>query len=386
MESYKHKELIYLTELGQYLKSVLEFCFLREQLNDRIEQIKWNIQWFDLSMISGNKKESKEYFLEIVIVLNSPILSQTDKGSTIKAIENYFTIQQEQPTIREIDGNTVEVTRMQDAQKERFNLTKGGSGIPERLNNYEATISIESQLRNLLPSPKLILSSDEIKNQERKLIDELIEERSIILKKLDSYQKPIVICEGKTDVKIIKTAWEKLYPETDIPFQVVPSGVWLEIDKSEGNADQIRRLLELYAPINPESKICIGLFDNDKEGNDQFKGLNKNIFDEYEKVNTTRKHKKHNIYGMLLPVPDFRSKYFGTSISHRFFVIEHYFSDEILNKYNMVGDNVAPDSAIFEISGDKENFSNLISQLDEKEFENFKTLFEKINLLLTPAT
>ncbi|WP_103068445.1 hypothetical protein [Aquimarina sediminis] len=378
MIGYENKELIHLTELGQYLKSVLEFCLIQNEIDDKIDQIKWNIQWMDLSVISREKEDGKEYYLELVIVLKSTTLNHSDKNSIIASLKNYFLIENAQPAQREINGTWVFITKMHDTQKERFHLIKGGKGIPRRISNYDVIISIESKLRDILPSAKLILSSDEIKNQEKKLIEELQKERSSILKKLDKYQKPIIICEGKSDIKIIETAWKKLYKNKEMPFQILPSGVWLEIEKSEGNADQIRRLLELYAPMNPDEKICIGLFDNDREGNEQYKGLNKKIFKKFESNSLVRQHKVNKIYGMLLPVPSNRSKYFGTLINHRRFVIEHYFSDDILEQFNMKGETIAPDSEIFEINGNKDNFSKSVNSLDKKEFQNFEILFKEI--------
>jgi len=130
--------------------------------------------------------------------------------------------------------------------------------------------------------------------------------------------------------------------------------------------------------MNPDEKICIGLFDNDKEGNEQFKGLNKKIFEKFASDKLIRKHKVNKIYGMLLPVPSNRIKYFGTSINHRRFVIEHYFNDKILEQFNMKGETIAPDSEIFEISGNKASFSKSISQLDKEEFQTFEILFKQI--------
>lgn len=382
MNSYNNSDLINLTEFGQYLKSVFEFCILQNELKN-VAQIKWNIQWLDLSIVSGREDEEKEYFLEIVIVLKDLNLKQDDKNSIIQTLNRFFTIKPEQPTSREINGKFILITKMHDISKERFTLKSNEKGVPDKFKKYEVTISIESLLRDMLPSAKLILSSDDINNEEGKLINELIEERTNILSKLNHIQKPIVICEGKTDIKIIETAWTKLYPNEEIPFQILPSGTWLEIDKSSGGANQITRLLELYSPINPDGKICIGLFDNDSEGNNQLKGLSKTIFEDYDQTKIVRKHKIKKIFGMLLPVPEFRKSYFGTSIKHRFFVIEHYFSDQILATNNMKGETITPDSVIFGISGDKDKFSKSIAQLDKQAFENMTILFDELKKLIS---
>ena len=162
-------ELVYLSDLGQYMTNVFEFCFLREQLADSILEIKWNIQLLDFSILPETIINPEEYFLEIVVVLDAPLLGQSNKESVIKTLKNYFSIGLDNYTIREIDGNSYQVVRMQDYEKERYILAKGGNGIPERLKNFEVTISIESLLRASLSSPKTILSSDEIKNLGKSL-------------------------------------------------------------------------------------------------------------------------------------------------------------------------------------------------------------------------
>jgi hypothetical protein len=87
-----------------------------------------------------------------------------------------------------------------------------------------------------------------------------------------------------------------------------------------------------------------------------------------------------------LPIPEYRRNYSGSSMNHRFFVIEHYFSDEILRQNNMIGESIAPDSIIFRIngtSGKKDKFSNEISQLNISDFEHFKTLFNALNEMIS---
>ena len=68
MDLYNNKEIINLTELGQYLKSVFEFCILKEKIKS-VSEIKWNIQYLDLKLVLDNKEETKEFFLEVVFVL-----------------------------------------------------------------------------------------------------------------------------------------------------------------------------------------------------------------------------------------------------------------------------------------------------------------------------
>lgn len=192
-------------------------------------------------------------------------------------------------------------------------------------------------------------------------------------------QKIIIITEGKTDKILIETAFNKLNPNSESPYHIIPSGLELNEETRAGNADTVRRTIEFISTISNDIKL-IGLFDNDREGNEQFKGLNKKIFVDHDINSTNRKHKEKTIYGLLLPVPDFRNEFVTQNITQRYFVIEHYFSNEILEENNMKGDNILTTS-VFEISGNKTSFSININQFEPICFENFRILFEEIDNL-----
>jgi len=88
---------------------------------------------------------------------------------------------------------------------------------------------------------------------------------------------------------------------------------------------------------------------------------------------------------MLLPVPEGRELFVTLDdTDQRYFAIEHYFSDEVLRKYNMYGRKILRTS-VFEIAGDKNNFSKKIKVLDDKHFEKFKILFEEIEKVFNSA-
>ncbi len=214
----------------------------------------------------------------------------------------------------------------------------------------------------------------------------VVEEKENLEKKISEYSKPILIVEGKTDKWIIEKAWKKLYPNEEIPFDIYPSGRYINIEDSEGNAEQVRIAIELVAPMIKDNQIIIGLFDNDREGNNQFKGLNKKIFESHDKNKIKRKHKRKKIFGLLLPVPNNRTNFVDRKINQRFLEIEHYFSDSILQRYGLIGDKVAPDSQIFTIKSEKkkktEFASEKIDNLNRNEFESFKVLFDKINAII----
>lgn len=199
---------------------------------------------------------------------------------------------------------------------------------------------------------------------------------SIINKALLEMSKPLVVTEGKTDVQLINTAWEKLYPAKEMYFECICSGIEIEEEERQGSAENVRRTLEYHANIS--DRIVIGLFDNDREGNDQFKGLNKKSFEKYDIQTNIRKHKNKDVYGMLLPVPNERKSFVTEDdASQRYFVIEHYFSDYILRSHSMYGSNILG-TCIFKVNNRKDAFSKEVKNLDTKEFENFYILFDKI--------
>ncbi len=226
----------------------------------------------------------------------------------------------------------------------------------------------------------ILMAQKEFIEEYRKVVSE----KTALENKILKYSKPILIVEGKTDKWIIEKAWGKLNPDEEIPFEVYPSGAYIEIDESEGNADQVKRTLELISPMINDDKVIIGLFDNDREGNEQFNGLSKKTFESHNLTSLQRKHKTKNIYGLLLPVPQGRENFVGDKLTHRFLEIEHYFSDAILQKNRIKGDKVVPDSAIFTInSKNKTKFAReIIDELNNDEFESFNTLFNKINEII----
>lgn len=201
-----------------------------------------------------------------------------------------------------------------------------------------------------------------------------------ILGELDSKDiKPIILTEGKTDKKILDTAWEKLFPGLPVPYRIISSGIQIDEESRTGSADTVRRSLEYLSTLT-ERKI-IGLFDNDREGNEQFKGLNSQIFEPYNLNLQVRKHKAKDIYGMLLLPPQHRNGFVTpNSLTQRYLVIEHLFSDEILDQNQMRGEPILQ-TQVFEISGQKDNFSENCQQLESHEFENFRPLFDKFNEL-----
>lgn len=266
-------------------------------------------------------------------------------------------------------------------QTERI-LTFNRSMVLNKIGNTNADKNfIEKLNKNLINSFTLMTNIPPIKQESREEHKRQLEEYERQLKEYErQLNKPLVITEGKTDCKLIETAWKKLYPNKEMFFECIPSGIEEDKESREGNADNVRRTIEYLS--NVEQRPIIGLFDNDKEGNVKFKGLNKKIFEKYDINKDFRKHNTKNVWGLLLPVTDER-RIFVTNddISQRYFVIEHYFSDFVLKQYNMYGKNIL-ETCVFKVNKKKDKFSREVNQLSNEEFENFKILFSKIKSLL----
>jgi len=196
-------------------------------------------------------------------------------------------------------------------------------------------------------------------------------------------QKIIVITEGKTDKKILETAWNKLNEDEASPFLFISSGLNLDEDQRSGSAEFVRRTIELVSTISDNLKL-VGLFDNDREGNERFKGVNNIVFEGYNIAQNNRKHIEKEIFALLLPVPEFRSQFVTESdMLQRYFAIEHYFEDAVLENNSMKGPGILG-TEIFNIQGNKNSFSNNTELLEASSFENFNLLFNTIQELFTP--
>ncbi len=202
-------------------------------------------------------------------------------------------------------------------------------------------------------------------------------------------EKPLVITEGKTDKKIIETAWEKLYLNKEMPFEIHDAGIYPDKvntddgdQKREGGANHITSLLSYSLRFN-ENHI-IGLFDNDYEGNREMVNLKKNKFNLTKISNFSYcKYPDKDVFGLLLPCPDHRKNYVceGAKAKKKL-VIEHYFNDMILEKYKLKGE--AYDESIFYINdGSKTKFAEeIIQTLPPEDFASFKILFDALKHLL----
>jgi hypothetical protein len=201
--------------------------------------------------------------------------------------------------------------------------------------------------------------------------------------------KPLVITEGKTDKEILETAWKKLYPNAEMPFEIHDAGVHPDPNKRSGGVKAINEHLRYLCNILPERKI-LGIFDNDGAGNEQFNALETTGCGWKEAIHQIsdeeiiyKKHPYNRFYAILLPIPKSRDNYESQEKRSEYLCIEHYFPDFILEKYSLKGVPVIKGSTAFKIKGKKTKFATeTIQTLSPENFSSFKILFDALERLL----
>ena len=123
--------------------------------------------------------------------------------------------------------------------------------------------------------------------------------------KITTLTKPLIITEGKTDIKHILKAKEKLNI-ADFDFEVIQ-----EEQQPDGDSN-LHKLLEQTAHINNKNKI-IGIFDRDI----------KRTVEDIEKDGQQIKFYGNNVYAFCIPLPESRREKGQEDIS-----IEYLYSDE----------------------------------------------------------
>jgi hypothetical protein len=208
-------------------------------------------------------------------------------------------------------------------------------------------------------------------------------------------KKPVLFTEGKTDVVILNTAWEKLDSTVEKPFEILPVES-TEIDGGDGGYSSLNRKLE---SVRKDEKLQIGIYDNDEAGNSKgFQKLNKN-FIMYNNNPFIKIHKNNRAIAIILPIP----KGLDEFAKHKNLQIEFYFNEVVINKkingkglllepfqFNLpfrgetIETIVRTEIYLSKINSDtKKYFSEVIvPSLDKESFINFKPLFEIICSLI----
>lgn len=266
--------------------------------------------------------------------------------------------------------------------------------IKSHLDNYDERVLYKINISAIRKIFWLTSRDEEVweilLSQDRKRIETLlkIESEYFLLKqekdiKRISSENPICLfVEGKTDEKILYTAWEKLYPEEEMFFDIrfTMGSAMLKAWFDYSNKNDLG-FLE-FCP----HQICVWMFDFDR------------AFEEYEKLKTWWnvdnnfpnfvKSFAHSdewkSYVFLLPVPKFRENYASMEIKELSKLsIEFLFPDEVFlgegNKFVQKQKFYYPsgDIELLEFNdGKKHEFSQYVRLLPAENFVNFIPIFD----------
>lgn len=191
---------------------------------------------------------------------------------------------------------------------------------PENTNFYEI-------FRQENESPKIVkVSSDEysdlrlISNYYNKISDsnkrlnELENEVQKLKEKINTFEKPLIITEGKTDWKHIKNAKEKLNNNNDYEFYTY------EEDMGDATLENVALF---QSKISNQNKR-IFIFDSD----------NPKIISKVTEPGKNYKDWGHQVYSFVIPKPQIRD-------NEDLISIEHYYPDDILKQEIICEDGIS---------------------------------------------
>lgn len=202
-----------------------------------------------------------------------------------------------------------------------------------------------------------------------------------LLARIRDSARPVLLVEGKTDRKHLEVAWEKLHPGEGQPWEIVPCG-GVDLPKDRGGAEMLRTMLRACC-LHLERSV-LGIFDHDREGMEQFLGL------EADGITTGsddchKRHKTKPVHAVVLPVPVGRKNFVSQKPKHCYLAIEHLYSDPLLRTFGIADDPVAADSSVFGVVVDtrkKGKFADAATSFESSEFAHFQTLFDRLVELL----
>lgn len=288
------------------------------------------------------------------------------------------------PNITSMDKEFINHYRV---QKNR-DMVSDISEVEGEAEELKGDLGIEKMMSDIYEDYKKDMSNlERIKSERNRLSKELA--------------RDILIVEGKTDKKILQTAYQKLYSRKP-DFEIRKSNMYPESSENTfGGAEAVRRIIEGVHP-DRNSKI-IAIFDRDSKGIDKFERLNQ--FDSLSPETEVKVHISENAYALLLPSPPNRPEFSEAEN----LPIELLFEDDVLQirddngeglDWKEEGLNLRTDSGkaidtesildkdqIHEskykrISGNKKAFaSNIVPNLPTEKFKNFIPLFLRIDAI-----
>lgn len=209
---------------------------------------------------------------------------------------------------------------------------------------------------------------------------------------INSSKKLVLFVEGKTDIIHIKTAKSKL--KIDLDFDIFECG----------SAEKLRQFLMGIPKGLFSDKKIVGIFDYDEEGIQQAKLIEGSKNKDEKDIYIRKDSSNIKSINLICPNEEFK-KYKNCPIEFLYTkkkltstkLLEKRSLGEVnknlkdIEKFNQSELNAKEELWFFKIKntkgkidgdGEKMKFTKNVSKLDQKDFENFKPLFEKIERII----
>ncbi|MCM1300718.1 MAG: ATP-binding protein [Alistipes senegalensis] len=215
----------------------------------------------------------------------------------------------------------------------------------------------------------------------QEVYDNYQRERELISANIDIIkhaEKPLLLFEGESDRILFQKAFGKLYPNERHNF------IYSEpAEQKKGGAvvgegaNALAGFLYSHIPKIGDAlngKKIIAIFDNDKEGVEQYNKIAKDYEKSYQLIEidgiSILKHKKYNVYVTKLIAPNFRSRWIHEQAKYCYLSVELLLQDNYIPEINR---DYIPDTTPSKYSfkaGNKVNFANSVS--DNTDFSGFR--------------
>lgn len=256
----------------------------------------------------------------------------------------------------------------EDTNKQIFIITHNSTLISQ----FDKVLFLENNKKeiNTIPLDEYLENHlkkiDENHYNVMKELSESKKEKENLEKILSDSKKPIIFCEGTSDVSILKKAFKKLYN-----LELFDNEVRIEGSNGEGEVGN-------KVKNNKTENIIIGILDNDLAGQKQRDSIIRNH--NFKEINDIHCANGNN-HLIILPIPNFRKEVAIHFQKNTF--IEYLFSDETLEQKlgveltEYLGEKFKrfDDSKIDSI---KSQIINNIDKLEKDDFVSFIPLFEEV--------
>ncbi|MGG7035935.1 MAG: ATP-dependent nuclease [Flavobacterium sp.] len=260
-----------------------------------------------------------------------------------------------------------------DENKQIFIITHNSTLISQ----FESVLFVKKGIKQINPISLYeyleneLIMIDENHYNVMKELNNAKKEKDRLENELKEYSKPIIYCEGTTDVTILQNAFNKLYGKDlfDNYVTIIGGGGEGEVGNKLKN--------------NKSDKYLIGILDNDYAGQNQFKKVIKDhSFEQIDNIHC----RNSNNHLLTLPIPEFRIQ--SASYFEKKTFIEYLFTDETLTEklgIELIQYRGETFKRFDETKIDviKQKIAKKIDLLEKNDFSQFIPLFQKISSIIS---